>query len=84
MVQEKGYSEKDNVPSRTEKSGQLSGEEYSMDSKIDGRVDTAARSKSDLLRASFMETVSHTPPPIPHEVPDDVYTSFHFPHVHST
>lgn len=60
-------------------SGQLHGEEYSMDAKVDdGRVDTAARSSSDRLQASFMETMLHPAPLIAHEVPDEVYTSFHF------
>lgn len=72
------------MPSRSGQSGQLSGEEYSMDSKIDGSIDTAARTHSDLLRASFMETVSHTSPLIAHEVPDEVYTSFHFANAQST
>ena len=60
------------------RSGQLSGEEHSMDAKVDGDIDTAARSKADVLRASFMETVSNISRPIAAEVPDEVYTSFHF------
>ena len=72
------------MPSGMGRSGQLSGEENSMDSKVDGHLDTAARSKADLLRASFMETVSNISRPIEAEVPDEVYTSFHFANAQST
>lgn len=72
------------MPSAIGRSGQLSGEEHSMDSKVDGHIDTAARAKSDVLRASFMETVSNNSRPIAPEVPDEVYTSFHFGNARST
>lgn len=72
------------MPSGMGRSGQRSGEEHSMDAKVDGDIDTAARSKADVLRASFMETVSNISRPIAAEVPDEVYTSFHFVNAQST
>lgn len=71
------------MPAGMGRSGQLSGEEHPMDSKVDGDIETAARSKADVLRASFMETMSNISRPVPAEVPDEVYTSFHFANVQS-